>query len=672
MAITRTQQARQMLKKGSKKPVVQGGVDNYLGDQPQVVVPRKWQSGPDKPPTELAYITEAEKKLLLKEDIHGSLKEGPNEGPGGVMSLDSFGDIGGGQAGAEVDSGRSEDRAEKTTFSPVKSGSGSYESRIKSPAEIKLDEQKLQNLKRAEETKAKKFTKQAKKQRNFLNQLKKVGLPTQKVLYNIFPNNPQTEFRYISNLKYNNPQAYKQLPQELRNLYEETEDQANEFSSYKDFDKFSFDNFRSLTNFEPTDGMTFAEYAAKYEGKPGLLYSGDVGNLVKIKNPDGTFRYERRLGDDGPGPRTESDLEKRLRELEEQLKNQEAATTSNLPMFRFMNRGGMVEDAPMGGIMDLETTRQMLFIGGVAKSISKGLKSVTRGIKKVAKSPLGKAALLGAIGFGIPGTGFGGLFGRASFGGKAAGLFRGYGLKGSLQNIAAKTGLGMFENVGGNRIFQMKNLGDILGNMSGLKVAGLSGLAGALLANVGKDKDDDFDIEEYYKMAGIDIPENQYRFLAEGGSEDLSKDPNYKGWVKLYEKNPDIAAMNDKHEEYLTFYQREQNKQAEGSREPVAKKTMPLLDLEGQEMDFRQDGGFVPIGRMEKADDVPARLSKNEFVFTAEAVRNAGGGDVDKGAEVMYNTMKNLEAGGEVSEETQGLEGARNMFQTSQRLGEVV
>ena len=99
---------------------------------------------------------------------------------------------------------------------------------------------------------------------------------------------------------------------------------------------------------------------------------------------------------------------------------------------------------------------------------------------------------------------------------------------------------------------------------------------------------------------------------------------------------------------------------------------MPLLDMDGKEMDFREDGGFVPIGRMEKADDVPARLSKNEFVFTADAVRNAGDGDVDKGAEVMYNTMKNLEAGGEVSEETQGLEGARNMFQTAQRLGEVV
>jgi hypothetical protein len=106
--------------------------------------------------------------------------------------------------------------------------------------------------------------------------------------------------------------------------------------------------------------------------------------------------------------------------------------------------------------------------------------------------------------------------------------------------------------------------------------------------------------------------------------------------------------------------------------EPVAKRTMPLLDMGGQEMDLRAEGGFVPIGRMEKADDVPARLSKNEFVFTADAVRNAGDGDVDKGAEVMYNMMKNLEAGGEVSEESQGLEGARNMFQTAKRLEDVV
>ena len=62
------------------------------------------------------------------------------------------------------------------------------------------------------------------------------------------------------------------------------------------------------------------------------------------------------------------------------------------------------------------------------------------------------------------------------------------------------------------------------------------------------------------------------------------------------------------------------------------------------EMDLRAKGGFVPIGKKERADDVPARLSKNEFVFTAKAVRNAGGGDIRKGAKRMYQIMNQLEA----------------------------
>jgi hypothetical protein len=94
---------------------------------------------------------------------------------------------------------------------------------------------------------------------------------------------------------------------------------------------------------------------------------------------------------------------------------------------------------------------------------------------------------------------------------------------------------------------------------------------------------------------------------------------------------------------------------------------MPLLDLGGKEKDYRQDGGFVGIGRKEKADDVPARLSKNEFVFTADAVRNAGGGDIDQGAEVMDNMMKHLEAGGQISEESQGL-GAQGMYDNMRQL----
>jgi hypothetical protein len=178
------------------------------------------------------------------------------------------------------------------------------------------------------------------------------------------------------------------------------------------------------------------------------------------------------------------------------------------------------------------------------------------------------------------------------------------------------------------------------GKLSPLKIASLAGLAGLATAK-GVGQEEEF--EEMDRGPGIDIDAIRRRpfdYMA----------PRFAG-------------------SQFDFYAAEGG---QAKKEPVAKKVMPLLDMGGMEKDYREEGGFVPIGRMEKADDVPARLSKNEFVFTADAVRNAGDGDVDKGAEVMYNMMKNLEAGGDVSEESQGLEGARRMFQTSQRLEEVL
>ena len=68
-----------------------------------------------------------------------------------------------------------------------------------------------------------------------------------------------------------------------------------------------------------------------------------------------------------------------------------------------------------------------------------------------------------------------------------------------------------------------------------------------------------------------------------------------------------------------------------------------------KELDLRETGGFIPpVGVKEKADDIPAMLSNNEFVFTADAVRNMGNGDVNKGAQRMYDMMKYLEKGGRV------------------------
>jgi hypothetical protein len=106
--------------------------------------------------------------------------------------------------------------------------------------------------------------------------------------------------------------------------------------------------------------------------------------------------------------------------------------------------------------------------------------------------------------------------------------------------------------------------------------------------------------------------------------------------------NPDMLAMAlfGKSYDQLTYTQKTAiddmlvTKKAEGG----------IMDLGGKEMDLRAAGGFIPIGQKEKADDVPARLSKNEFVFTADAVRGAGKGDVKKGAKKMYQLMRQYEA----------------------------
>lgn len=104
---------RQMYKygKGVKNFDMQGGVRNYLGEQETVSdAPVKWQSGPDHPTTELAYITQAEKDLLLNQDLHNSLDGGPNRGPEGLMSLNGWGDADQGFGSDGVDSGNSGDQ----------------------------------------------------------------------------------------------------------------------------------------------------------------------------------------------------------------------------------------------------------------------------------------------------------------------------------------------------------------------------------------------------------------------------------------------------------------------------------------------------------------------------------------------------------------------------------
>ena len=457
------------------------------------------------------------------------------------------------------------------------------------------------------------------KKKSVLDNLTKFVPPTRKLLYNIFPNNPKNELDYLRSL----PASQRALlSPALQAKLEELED-AEKFDDYTGFDtKFTFDEFEDLRKFQPTEGLNFAEYAAKYKGAPGLLYSGDVGNLEKYvskRDAEGRpleYGYRQRTGD-GPdpiifpqnNPNDPGDGDGDGDGEDDDNTNREKGLA-----FRFMNRGGMPMDAPTeGGIMDLETGRQMYFLG-------KLVKKATRAVKKITKSPLGKIAL-GAAAF---------KFGPAIFG------------KGSFNPLKALITTGpQAGKIGGS------GLGNLLARFGlakegALTTKGMFGLGGGLLALLPFLSDEEKQQLEMDRGVSINpgyIRDNPYTFRSRVGD-------GTGLMTRAFQDGGDV--------------------------EPVAKKTMPLLDMDGKEMDFREDGGFVPIGRMERADDVPARLSKNEFVFTADAVRNAGDGDIDKGAEVMYNMMKNLESGGDVSEESQGLEGARRMFQTSKRLEEVL
>ena len=169
-------------------------------------------------------------------------------------------------------------------------------------------------------------------------------------------------------------------------------------------------------------------------------------------------------------------------------------------------------------------------------------------------------------------------------------------------------------------------------------------------------------------------PEAQYANVAEGGRIGYAGGGTWG--MDTARREWDILSSEGKapYKDFVDFFLNgawgsnveRRPKIAQGGR--IGAQEGGLMNLGGMEKDYRQEGGFVPLGGEEKADDVPARLSKNEFVFTADAVRAAGGGDIDQGAEVMENLMEHLEAGGEVSEDSQGLEGAQDMFANAQQL----
>ena len=406
-------------------------------------------------------------------------------------------------------------------------------------------------------------------------------------------------------------------------------------------------------------------------------------------------------------------------------------------------------------ISRMQQPRQMYGLGSIVRK-------AVRGVKKVAKSPLGKAAIAGAIGFGIPGTGFGGLLGRGagSMFGPANSIFgKSGGIGGLLPRLFANPTTAQMKLQGLEKGFFPSMFGKMSTGQKIFTGLGATALAAPFLSGgpeeVVEEAEDQIDVDaikqsarDFYMGKGGKnlsfMPKKQYvdeNFYAQqsaadggrigyamGGNTDDEDEVvrmtagqrimpratflNMGGgagqaqaeqmlmaeFVKYKNQGGDLSF-----EQFVKAVMQQQGQPtmaADGGSVPdstVPGYTTPagynkfdytsggvrvgkqeggimeaeaseMIDMGGMEKDYRNEGGFVAMGGKERADDVPARLSKNEFVFTADAVRNAGGGDIDKGAEVMENLMSNLEQGGEISEESQGLEGAQAMYDQQQML----
>ena len=319
--------------------------------------------------------------------------------------------------------------------------------------------------------------------------------------------------------------------------------------------------------------------------------------------------------------------------------------------------------------------RQGALLGGLKKAV----KGVAKGIKGVLKSDVGKLALLGGV-LGL--AGIGPLKGLASS--KLGTMLFGQGALPPSMGLGKDTGLlGKIGSFFGGE----KTLGKTLGVMAGGTVLGgvLAGLdpqeeeeitsgrdLGALRSKLTKAYQDlGYDEEEIPSLVANDMSEytkDMSRGMADGGrigysdgTEDLTKDRQYKLWAKRYEQNPESMMVqgHENYNKYKEFYDRENKamggrmKYAMGdTAEQNAMQAAGIMNLPLNknsagvtELDLRKTGGFIPpVGVKEKADDIPAMLSNNEFVFTADAVRAAGGGSVNKGAQRMYDLMKNLES----------------------------
>jgi hypothetical protein len=357
------------------------------------------------------------------------------------------------------------------------------------------------------------------------------------------------------------------------------------------------------------------------------------------------------------------------------------------------------QSSSQGGIMDMVPREQALFGGrvnyGLGSSFKKAVKKVTGAVKDVVKSDLGKAALTAAAMYYAPGFGIKAQGGFAPFLQNAkigAGNFL-FGMPGDMGGRVAGTGI--LSKIGGM-------LPQTFGGKAALGITALGGLTG-YLASQGMDEQQIEEVKsrpealkgylgQYYsnlnptasaeqvqKFVNSQLGEYAYATggrvkYAKGTDRDQQtmelKDPdtNLRAGPDWYIKRIE-ALMYEYDMDYDTaaeiafdsdrYFELMPDGLAKGGRPGYAMGNTAQMaaGIEGLpfrqnqagvgEVDLRETGGFIPpVGVKEKADDIPAMLSNNEFVFTADAVRGMGEGNVNVGAQRMYDMMKKLEKGG--------------------------
>ena len=673
------------------KVAIQGGVKNYLPSK-MVTVPKKAKSSPDHPSTELAYITQAEKDLLIKKDLHNSLNGNANKGPSGIISLNGgFNEPGGFQSGGNQSAAESGDkgafgggaenraRASAIRASHIAAGGSQTAAEKKS----KFLQSKIKEAQKKSRTRAKLANKSP-------------GHWSQKFAYGVLPNSPKKSLQFLTRLRRKNPKLYSSLDPNLKKLLDDAESEGLDAYStntdYSDYDKFSFDDWTSMTN---VPGYSDFLYDT---GSPGVKLSGDVGNLgaafVKkdefgdpIKDEFGNVitGYHDKPGGDGPiyypgytpnGMPTTTSSTPGGEEVDETKQYTYRMTDGNsevpyalygeegypesVQFQSYLASGGRARRAEggimglrarkaFGGIMDRVTGRKAYGLGSIFKSVKKAA-------SKVLKSDIGKMAILygaGAMAGSYGNTG--NFFSRGMFNP----MNMGSGIRSLGGSLFPKDGI--IRNAASSMFNPLKKDASLMDKAMKFGKWGLLGY-GLSKTPLGKSKPN----ETSFADRGGKLKDSQ-------GNDALPSDIRAEIDDAYESGDPERIAAIQKYYAFLpptAQHMPYENYGEAGYRTTAAEGG--LMDLGGMEKDYRAEGGFVPIGEYEKKDDVPARLSVNEFVFTADAVRGAGGGDIDKGAEIMENMMENLEKGGTVSEESQGNAGAQQMFDTSERLGEVI